>query len=55
MSISGRNTNFTKEQYQQYLQSLSLNKARKIRKDKEIDIHEINNRIKKLLLEEQRT
>jgi hypothetical protein len=41
--------------YKQFLNQLTLNKVGKVMKDRDIEIHEMHNRIKKLLIEEQRT
>ena len=41
--------------YKLYLNQLTLNKVGKVMHDRDIEIHEMHNRIKKLLLEEQRT
>ena len=43
------------KEYRQILAHLSLNKARKVRRDRDFELDEMHNRIKKLLLEEERT
>ena len=41
--------------YQEYLETLSLSKVRQVSLDRDTEIKEIHNRIKKLLTEEERT
>lgn len=41
--------------YKQFLNQLTLNKVGKVMRDRDLEISEMHNRIKKLLLEEQRT
>jgi len=43
------------KEYKQILSRLSLNKARKVRRDRDFEVFEAHNRIKKLLIEEERT
>jgi hypothetical protein len=51
----GGGDNSSSKDYRQYLNQLTLNKVGKVMKDRDMEIHEMHNRIKKLLLEEQRT
>ena len=43
-----------KEEYKNYLSTLSKNKVSKLRKERDNELSEIHNRIKKLLIEEEK-
>jgi hypothetical protein len=50
--LSARGNGVEKGDYKSYLNHLTLNKAGKVMRDRDLEIFEMHNRIKKLLLEE---